>query len=84
MISGYMTSGTLVIVVIIIGCGLEAMAWAGFGINHLDIAPRYASLLFGITNTFATVSGILSPILVGSLTQCGVSTGSIFDIIRPN
>jgi len=71
MLSAYVTSPAAVVTLITIGAGLEAMAWAGFGINHLDIAPRYASLLFGITNTFATISGILSPILVGSMTSCG-------------
>ncbi|KAJ8960944.1 hypothetical protein NQ318_020244 [Aromia moschata] len=44
---------------------LGAFAWAGFSINHLDIAPQYASILMGLTNTFATLPGIISPILTG-------------------
>ena len=53
----------------VVGGGIEGLAWAGFAVNHLDIAPRYASILFGITNTSATIPGILSPLLVGYLTE---------------
>ncbi|XP_030764123.1 sialin-like [Sitophilus oryzae] len=45
--------------------GLGAFAWAGFSVNHLDIAPQYASVLMGIGNTIATLPGIVSPILSG-------------------
>lgn len=36
-----------------------------FSVNHLDVAPQYASVLMGIGNTFATLPGIISPILSG-------------------
>ncbi|CAG9768368.1 unnamed protein product [Ceutorhynchus assimilis] len=45
--------------------GLGAFAWAGFSVNHLDIAPQYASVLMGLGNTIATLPGIISPILSG-------------------
>ncbi|KAJ8946672.1 hypothetical protein NQ318_019987 [Aromia moschata] len=45
--------------------GLGAFAWAGFGVNHLDVAPQYASILMGLSNTFGTLPGIVSPILTG-------------------
>jgi hypothetical protein len=34
-----------------------------------DIAPAYAGIVFGISNTFATISGIVSPYVVGALTE---------------
>jgi ACS family sodium-dependent inorganic phosphate cotransporter-like MFS transporter 5 len=34
-----------------------------------DIAPAYAGIIFGISNTFATISGIISPYVVGALTE---------------
>ena len=34
-----------------------------------DIAPAYAGIIFGISNTFATLPGVLSPYLVGALTE---------------
>lgn len=38
-----------------------------FSVNHLDIAPQHASVLMGIGNTFATIPGIVSPMLTGYL-----------------
>jgi len=67
----HMVSAQAAVIIIIVGAGIESLAWTGFGINHLDIAPRYASLLFGITNTCATIPNILSPILVGAFTKGG-------------
>ena len=63
------------------GGGIEGLAWAGFAVNHLDIAPRYASILFGITNTSATIPGILSPLLVGYLTENKVKLISSFSVL---
>jgi hypothetical protein len=34
-----------------------------------DIAPAYTGIIFGISNTFATLPGILSPYIVGALTE---------------
>lgn len=47
-------------------CGL---CWSGFGANHLDIAPDYASVLLGVTNTFGTLPGILSPIVTSAFVK---------------
>jgi len=37
----------------------------GVMINLIDIAPNYASILMGVTNTFATLSGFGAPWLAG-------------------
>lgn len=52
---------------ITIAVGLGAFAWSGFAVNHLDIAPQYASIIMGIGNTFATIPGIVSPLITGAL-----------------
>lgn len=36
----------------------------GFNVNHLDIAPRYASILMGISNGIGTIAGLLCPIAI--------------------
>ncbi|CAF4249773.1 unnamed protein product, partial [Adineta steineri] len=41
----------------------------GFVLVANDIAPRYAGVVFGISNTFATIPGIVSPYVVGALTE---------------
>ncbi|XP_043263381.1 vesicular glutamate transporter 2-like [Colletes gigas] len=38
-------------------------------VNHLDIAPKHASVLMGIGNTIATLPGIVSPIITGYIVQ---------------
>lgn len=41
----------------------------GFILTANDIAPAYAGIIFGISNTFATLPGIISPYIVGALTE---------------
>lgn len=40
-----------------------------YSVNLLDIAPQFASVLMGISNTVATIPGLLSPILTGHITK---------------
>lgn len=42
---------------------------SGVYINQIDIAPRYAGFLLGITNTFGTIPGVLAPIATGYFTE---------------
>ncbi|UJR14673.1 hypothetical protein I4U23_001666 [Adineta vaga] len=41
----------------------------GFILVANDIAPAHAGIIFGISNTFATIPGIISPYVVGALTE---------------
>ena len=40
-----------------------------FGVNHLDVAPNYAAILMGISNTVGTIPGILSPAVTGAIVK---------------
>ncbi|XP_071356297.1 sialin isoform X1 [Trachinotus anak] len=42
---------------------------AGVFMNQIDIAPRYAGFLLGITNTFGTIPGVMAPIATGYFTE---------------
>ncbi|KAG8004902.1 Sialin [Nibea albiflora] len=42
---------------------------SGVFINQIDIAPRYAGFLLGITNTFGTIPGVVAPIVTGYFTE---------------
>lgn len=44
---------------------------AGFVVNHVDISPKHAGVLFGISNTIGTIPGFLAPTLAGLLTPNG-------------
>nr|XP_004660547.2 sialin isoform X2 [Jaculus jaculus] len=59
---------SLAVAFLTISTTLGGFCSSGFSINHLDIAPSYASILLGITNTFATVPGMVGPIIAKSLT----------------
>ena len=48
---------------------LNAISSTGFNVNHLDIAPRYASILMGISNGVGTLSGMVCPLIVGAMTK---------------
>ncbi|KAL8618451.1 hypothetical protein ACOMHN_049868 [Nucella lapillus] len=54
-----------------IAVGLCGFHFSGYFINHGDIAPAFAGTLFGISNTAATVPGILAPYVVAALTPNG-------------
>jgi len=49
--------------------GTLALCVGGFTPNGFDIAPRYADVIFGISNTFATVPGIVGVAVTGWLVQ---------------
>lgn len=66
------------VVCITIAVGLGAFAWSGFAVNHLDIAPQHASMLMGISNTFATIPGIVSPVLSGFIVENKVQIFKFF------
>lgn len=47
--------------------------FCGFMSNHIDLAPNFAGTLMAITNTIATLPGIIVPIFVGEITHGNVS-----------
>ena len=58
--------------------GLASFSSSGFGTNHLDIAPRHAGLLLGITNTVATIPGVVGVALTGWLVETTGAYDSVF------
>lgn len=59
------------------GCDISWLISPGFNVNHLDIAPRYASILMGISNGVGTLSGMVCPIIVGAMTKHKVSAPAL-------
>lgn len=55
------------LVLLCVTMALYAFSGSGFGSNHLDIAPRYAAALYGVSNTFATIPGIVGVAATGWL-----------------
>ncbi|XP_072157393.1 sialin isoform X1 [Bemisia tabaci] len=71
--ASHLTHPAAVILCLVMACGLGALALTSYSVNHLDIAPKYASLLMGLSNTIATLPGMISPIVAGNLVQNKVS-----------
>jgi len=49
----------------------------GFAIytaNFLDLAPQYAGLIMGFSNTIATIPGMIGPVIVGYVVQNNLAT----------
>lgn len=65
MLAAYQKDRVLVIVFLTFGASLGALSVCGYGVNHLDVAPAYASILMGFSNTIATIPGIISPLIAG-------------------
>ncbi|XP_059615167.1 sialin-like [Phlebotomus argentipes] len=65
------SNATAVVACLIISVGITAFSKINFFINPQDFAPNYASIMMGISNTFGTVSGIVTPILAGFVVQNG-------------
>ncbi|EDO45514.1 predicted protein [Nematostella vectensis] len=63
------TTTTLSVCLFSTALGFTGFNLSGFNVNHLDIAPRYAGILMGITNSFGTVPGIAAPYVAGWITN---------------
>lgn len=51
------------------GVAFSGFAISGFNVNHLDIAPQYASILMGVSNGIGTMAGFFLPIVVDYITS---------------
>ncbi|CAF1005875.1 unnamed protein product [Rotaria sordida] len=71
LLVAYAKNPRLAIGALTIAVGFSGFAISGFNVNHLDIAPRYASILMGISNGVGTLAGMLCPVAVEFLTKKG-------------
>ncbi len=56
------------------GVGVTGLNATGYAVNILDIAPKYAGVIIGISNVFGSMPGFISPQIVGFITTKNVST----------
>ena len=55
----------LIVAISFLGVGIGS----GFNVNHTEIAPKYASVMFGITNGLAAIPGFVAPTMIGIITK---------------
>ncbi|XP_078492095.1 sialin-like [Ciona intestinalis] len=65
IIACYCTDSTTAIVLFGIGVSLRAFTYSGHLSNFVDIAPMYAGVIFGISNTISSIPGFLGPLTAG-------------------
>ena len=65
---GYSPNPVMGIAFLCIGVGITGVNATGYAVNLLDIAPRFAGVIMGITNVFGSLPGFLSPQIVGIIT----------------
>lgn len=63
----------LAVVFLTLGTMFVGGMYSGYLANHIDIAPPFAGTLMGISNTFATIPGIVVPSFIGYMTHGNVS-----------
>ena len=55
----------LVVFCLCVAVGSNGIAQNGWIVNHIDIAPRYAGMIISVSNTTASLAGVISPLLTG-------------------
>lgn len=58
----------LAVAVLSVATGFCGLQFPSVLVNHVDIAPPFAAVLLGISNTAATIPGFVAPYLVKTLT----------------
>ncbi len=66
---GGVSSAPVAIAIMCVGNFLGGFAAGGFAVNHLDIAPRHAGVLMGLTNTAGTLPGFIGVLVSGLILQ---------------
>ena len=69
LVVGFTKNDTVAIISLVIAVASSGFTISGFNVNHLDIAPRYASILMGISNGVGTLSGMICPIVTEQITK---------------
>lgn len=67
IVMAYCNDFELAIIALSIGVAFSGFAISGFNVNHLDIAPRYASILMGMSNGIGTIAGCICPYVVNKI-----------------
>ena len=77
---GEVDSAWLAITIMCVGNAVGAFVTGGFAVNHMDVAPNHAGKLMGITNTFATIPGIIGVTVSGFILEATGSWALVFQV----
>jgi ACS family sodium-dependent inorganic phosphate cotransporter len=74
-------SPAMAVALLTVAASANGIGTAAFGVNHLDVAPTYAGILMGISNTIATIPGIIGVAATGLIVQATRSFSAVFILI---
>lgn len=77
---GYVESAWAAIALMSVGTALGAFVTGGFAVNHMDIAPKYAGTMMGITNTAGTIPGVIGVYASGLILEATGSWALVFQV----
>ena len=77
---GYVHSAGVAIGIMAAGNAIGAFVTGGFAVNHMDIAPKHAGTLMGITNTAGTIPGIIGVYVSGVILEQTQSWVLVFQV----
>jgi ACS family sodium-dependent inorganic phosphate cotransporter len=79
-IVGHVDSVWMAITIMTLGNLVGACVTGGFAVNHMDIAPKHAGTLMGITNTAGTIPGIIGVYVSGLILELTGSWALVFEV----
>ena len=80
LLVGYVETAWMAIAIMAVGNALGAFVTGGFAVNHMDLAPKHAGTLMGITNTAGTIPGIIGVYLSGLILEATGSWVLVFHV----
>ncbi|MEM9173721.1 MAG: ACS family MFS transporter [Myxococcota bacterium] len=80
LVVGQIETAWAAIVVMSIGSAIGAFVTGGFAVNHIDIAPRHAGTVMGLTNTAGTIPGMVGVYTTGMILQATGSWALVFAV----
>eukprot|EP00794_Sanderia_malayensis_P005170 gene5170-5822_t len=69
IVSGFPERSEIAVSFMCIAVAFFGLSFTGFMVNPLDIAPKYAGIIIGISNCVSTTPGFIGPSLVGIITK---------------
>ena len=77
---GYVESVWAAMGILCLGQVFSAAGIGGHSVNHMDIGPRHAGKLMGITNTAGTIPGIIGVYVSGMILDATGSWAMVFQV----
>jgi ACS family sodium-dependent inorganic phosphate cotransporter len=77
---GQVESAWAAIAILCLGKAFSAAGTGGYVVNHMDIGPRHAGTLMGITNTAGTIPGIVGVYVSGLILDLTGSWALVFEV----